>query len=404
MRFQSWLLVALAAALSVAACGPRGAEAPPPDEAPPPSETPDAPPSKPNSGFLTLRPPAKPDQRPPEPPKPLAPRLVILHDGAPLPDAWLKEWKGERALTLQQRALTAADATLPADAGLVVLAPHRLGALLAGRPLLPLAHRLTPSPASPLFLHHPYDPGQQASLPFRWTPYVLYRKRENAEAPFPPHTITWQAEEGILWPEPPAPARAFWLKSQGLSANAPLAEKERAAWTALESSLLPVLQSPSVVWTQFLEGKATRCWLPAAFRFRLSPEQRTNGTMDWIIPAHGTVIHLDLLAIPSDAPQADAALELAEFLTSSAIQERLAPETGWLPVNRPIGKESSPSPLPLPAGDWLDKSEIPYPDQPFPIAQAPSPPEAPDATPEAPAAPPAEAPPAPLQPPEAISQ
>jgi hypothetical protein len=197
---------------------------------------------------------------------------------------------------------------------------------------------------------------------------VLYRRRENSQVAFPPSTLTWQPEEGILWPEPPAPVRAFWLKSQGLSANAHLTEKQRAAWNTLESSLLPKLHSPTVVWTKFVEGEASRCWLLAAFRFRLPPEQRHQSTIDWIIPEHGTVIHLDVLAIPVDAPQPEAALELAEYLTTPAIQERLAPETGWLPVNQPIGKETQINFCPLPTGNWLDKSEIPYPEQPFPVA------------------------------------
>jgi hypothetical protein len=201
---------------------------------------------------------------------------------------------------------------------------------------------------------------------------VLFRRRENSQAAFPPSTLTWQPEEGILWPEPSAPVRAFWLKSQGLSANAHLTEKQRAAWNALESSLLPKLHSPSVVWTKFVEAQASRCWLPAAFRFRLPPEQRHQSTIDWIIPEHGTVIHLDVLAIPVDAPQPEAALELAEYLTTPTIQERLAPETGWLPVNQPIGKETQINFCPLPTGNWLDKSEIPYPERPFPVAAPPS--------------------------------
>jgi len=402
MRLHLRLLLALCSALLLAACGSQDAP-PPPEDAPPASE--DAPaPSKPESGFLTLRPPAKPDQRPAEPPKPLTPRLLILHGGDPLPEEWLKEWKGERNLTIQQRPLSASESTLPADAALILLPPHRLGPLAAQRPLLPL--NVHPPLASPLFLHHPYDPGQRVSLPFRWSPYVLYRRRETAEAAFPPFSISWQPEEGILWPEPPAPVRAFWRKSQGASANLPSEEKDLAAWQAIESALLPALFSPASAWAAFLEGKAARCWLPAAYRCRLPAEKRQDGTLDWIIPAFGTLIHLDLLAIPADSAQATAAAELAAFLTSPELQQRLAPETGWLPVNQPLGKETKPSPCPLPGGDWLDKSEIPYPEQPFPIA-----PESPkEASPQAPDPEPQESEPddkespAPLLPPEAISQ
>jgi hypothetical protein len=203
---------------------------------------------------------------------------------------------------------------------------------------------------------------------------MLYRFRPNAEAAFPALAISWKNDEGILWPDDLPKIRALWLKSQGLSANHP---QSGSGWSIVEAALLPHLRPAETAWNAFLAGEVPRTWLPAAYRFRLEPEKRNDGTIDWVIPGFGTLIHLDVLALSATTDQPGDAASLMAFLTDKAQQDRLGPETGWLPVHRPLGQETQDTPIALPTGDWLDKSELIFTPS-DPLQPAPLPEPAPD--------------------------
>lgn len=341
----------MAMVLWLVACGrpPVSEEVSPPP--PPPAESG-------GTGFLTLRPPAKPEERPAEVVRPALPKLVIIHGGWPLPEEWLKEWKGERGLNVKQRGLMTGEAQIPAEASLVVLPPHRLAGVLGSRQLRVWRNDPGEGLANPLFLHHPYDPEQRVSRPWRWAPMVIHHRAEGGEKNGPEAGLIWNAEEGMLWPDDPLLVKGFWKKSRGYSANHGGGD---AGWARVESDLLPVMLPVATVWERFQNGGASRCWLPSAARGVAVPEAEGGVRGKWTIPAHGTLIHLDLLAVPAGAPLAEEAEDLVRFLTSAAIQDRMGAETGWLPVHRPFARLTADAPVPLPVGDWLDRSEILYP-------------------------------------------
>lgn len=374
MYFPRAALALLPVAILLGGCGPSSPPTSPPgpqDAPPPQTDTPGE--EKPKSGFLSLRPPGPAGERPAEalpPPAPRIPKLVVAIEGERLPESWLEEWKAGRTLAIEQIPAPAAGTAPTPDIDVWIVTPARLGPLLESQTLLELGSELGPPTASPLFTGHPYDPSGRFTRPFRWTPYVLHRRRAAADGAFPGFAITWKPEDAILWPQESPSVRGLWNKTRGLSAND---ADNASSWTPIAAALSGHMKPPADIWKAFTAGDANRCWLPAARRFHLPADEATRALYDVVIPACGTLIHFENLAISAQTPVRTEALDLVRWLTDPARQARIASETGHLPVNRPLGREHEGATPPLPPGDWLDKSEFILPAYQAPAAPTPNP-------------------------------
>lgn len=367
MRLSFGFLLGLAGVVVLAACGrPVDKPAASPEETvvlPEPGEASDAAEQEQpaGSGFLKLRPPSQPEQRLPEP-VPVVPRLVILHDGWPLPESWLKEWKGERLIKIEQRALDEKSKGLAGEASLWVLPPRRVEEVLSGG----CVQRLGAIPGevmiNPLFLHHPFDPDQVLSRPLRWTPWVLYHRNKTEQSVSASSELSWTPGSGVGWPNDEPLVEAMWRKSRGGSANRRVAENE---WMSVREGLRPAMRPARELWVDFAAGKIERCWLPAAFRMGPDGPRPPLEGVGWGIPREGTLIEVEVMVIPSGAPMGREAESLMNFLSGVAQQDRMTQDTGWLPVHRPFEKLTADASPPLPAGDWMDRSEMVYPTRPL---------------------------------------
>jgi len=310
-----------------------------------PSPAPPPPPLDPSFSlappFLRLRPLHVEPPRPREPDKPI---FRIYYDLEGIPQHWIDEWKAGRDLKIEQHSLPLPPAEWPTQADLVIASPDRL----VREHLRPYPSDAPAARANPVFLHHPFDPDQTLTRPWRWTPWVILRSLPAEGSPVAQQT----PEAPPAWPDRPAMLRAWWLKSQQLSANHPVNASLQAKWqTALEAHKT---QPVSELWSKLANGEVSSALLPLSWKLR----QPADGVRaDWTVPATGTVIHFDLLAIGLESDQPELALEWVRFLSDPQRQAQLPETTGYYPVQRPLGREIPGLPGPPPA--WWDRSEFP---------------------------------------------
>lgn len=341
------LVLPLALTLILSACGPgtpkdEPAPVPPAEgESPAQPQSPSPAPKEETSGksFLNLLPPKIHPPREPE-----KPVFHIYYDLEGIPDNWIEEWKAGRDLKVDQRPLPTDPAQWPKDADLVIAPPDRL----VHKHLKPFPAEAPPARANPVFLYHPFDPGQTLTRPWRWTPWVVMKHVPAEGSPAP--TPTPAAAEPA-WPDRPEVARGWWLKTQHLSANHPMNAGLVEKWQAQLARISPAMQSVDALWNQVVEGKIPSALLPLAWKLR-----QTAAAPAWSAPATGTLIHIDMLALGCEADQTDLVLEWVSFLSDPQRQKALTETTGYYPVQRPLGREVPDVAGPPPA--WWDKSEF----------------------------------------------
>lgn len=299
-----------------------------------------------------------PSSLPPRQPWASKPALKIYYDSQPLPLELLATWKPLTPPEIVQIKLTPnASGEFPQDGDLYLATPptiKKLHSLLDWQ----VPSKLVPQELiNPLFTSHPFDKTYAISLPWRWSPYVFYRKKETTEKNLPPLSFSnWSSYPQGIWPQDWA---LLWAMSRHLSkgsANAMVEDSEIKAFQETKNYLTPKTLSEEECWRTFSEGKTSITFARAAWHLKTTAPQ--NSLIEWAIPSQGTLIHLDHFLIPSQSSYLNSVNELVSYLVSSVGQKEMTKLTGFFPVRSRRGQELATSTIPLPKTNWLDNSEF----------------------------------------------
>ncbi|MFH1067885.1 MAG: hypothetical protein V1746_08295 [bacterium] len=295
----------------------------------------------------------------PTPEKP--PVLVFYTEKALLPASWLEEWEKAGGMKVEQRLLTSSEGKpLPLDGDVYSLSPRHFNVLRQGLELASFDEGESKNGANPAFTGYSFDPDSQWTRPWRWTPYFFYF-RNNAAL-----TERWWAHPNALWPDDMDLLIALQVKQLGQSANAPHNEAWDRVWQEIGASVR--LADEGKCWQALQEGQCEISLLPAALRLQ-SPDIKD---ISWRAPSHGAMVQLDVLVIAAKSPHMEQARKWVEFLIAPPQQKRVLPETGYFPTHTKPGEEWKGSPIPLPSGEWFDKSEFLLPSPVAPTPQEPA--------------------------------
>jgi hypothetical protein len=275
-----------------------------------------------------------------KPPAPVT-QLVVLFEFEGIPQSTLNAWVGERNLRVVQRQLELNEEGLPTiEADLYVLSPRLISQFIDKK----VVSAWSPEPdlalINPIFTSHPFDFKNHFALPWRWSPMVLLNHVPDPQA---------QANTTAVPATPAAPSfpddPAMISMIQGNKA------------TPDGPPLIPDPDAYRAVWEDFSGNPASTVWIPAACPLRNTSDY-AKPEWKWSLPKSGTVIIFDHLLVGADSELKAEASDLMNTLLSADEQSYLLSTSGYFPVISALGKETTISPIPLPKGDWLNRSQF----------------------------------------------
>jgi len=297
---------------------------------------------------------------PPRTPWPNKPTLTIYYDHEPLPQECLTTWPSLANYELVQKKLEPdLSGVLPSDGDLYIVSAPAIKKLRNLIEWQVASHIIPLEQLNPLFTSHSFDPENKVSLPWRWSPYVFYRKKETAETNLPVFFFQgWSTEPFTLWPQEWA---LLWGMKRHMtkgSANTPVNDSEIKAFQETKTSLYNLVKPQRECWKAINEptGMVRQTFALAAWK--LNPKAGDNPLIEWSIPSQGTLIQFEHLMIPAKTPYLSSINELVGLLLSEGGQKELMQQTGYFPVRTRVGLEMAGATVPLPKGTWLDNSEF----------------------------------------------
>lgn len=273
--------------------------------------------------------------------------LTVYYEKDPLPVELFAQWAARQHVAVTQRPLTFTAGAWPADGDLYVVSPRWLASLRQQIPLRAPADGQLARAVNPAFTSQPFDADNQFTVPWRWTPYVVYERHTYVITGLPP--CLWIGDMEL-------PQALSGLRNK-VSAN------QHADGDINPGTVDPkTLASEVECWRAFLANEIKLAILPAAYLEQHHADPRLtdvrlrlpNGEM------RGTIIHLDLFATPADGDPERQRLadDLARHLLEEAQQQRLVTASGYFPVVTKLGHEFDFAPVPLPREHWFNRSEF----------------------------------------------
>lgn len=316
MSFRIQITTLLISSMAFFSCSPKNEES-----APNPSVNPQ---------VVTLTP--RTAETEPEP----IPQLVVLFEFEGIPQSALNAWIGERNLKIIQQQLELNEQGLPVTEGdLYILSPRLITQFIEKDYVAPWNPEPDLADINPIFTSHSFDFNNAYAIPWRWTPMVLLQHR-----PDPAATEAAHSPESPSYPDDPVMIASLQSTPPQISAPAPS---------------LPNPDAYRASWETFIDTPNASVWIPAACPLR-NTSDFVNPEWTWSLPQSKTTIVFDHLLVGARSELKPEASELLEYLLSSAEQNYLITTTGYFPVICPLGKETAASPIPLPKGNWLNKS------------------------------------------------
>jgi hypothetical protein len=332
----------------------------------------------------------------------------IYYEKDPIPAELIQFWAAQTHFTVIQQPLKlGTNNQWPTDGDLYLVSPRWLASLESQVPLIPVADKNVLREINPAFASHPFDPNNQYTVPWRWTPYVFYL-RHDKDLPWDKNREVfyfreWVNDPRCLWPNDWDLLLAMETHYQNKSANRPL-DNYAELIVELEKKYNTVTAPEADCWQALLDGKIHFTFLPASLKIFGAADEKLKdieiqvpGLGNNAQSAFGTIIYMDQLVISDKSLLKDQARGLIAFLLNPAQQSRLIQNCGYFPVVSKIGHEYDIAPVPLPRLHWFSRSEFLINRPP----QLPAPPVVPTALPVSPA--PAVSPTTPSTPTPAVS-
>lgn len=349
-----------------------------PAPAPTPAPSAEKPPEK-TDGGISLWDRLRPSVETPAPAVPKEEPLRVYYQKDPLPEPWCAAWTAASHVPVAQ-AKFPSGASLPRDGDIYLFTPDFYPQILSGPGAMELEQGWARSGVDPVFTGHPFDVDNTRTRPWRWTPYLLYGLSART-APWKDRRVTdlW-TDPKALWPDQIALLTGLALKDEKMSANTKNEARWNGLYRALRSKLHDKLAAEAECWRRLQAGEIELTLLPATYRLTLPAD--APATLDWALPAGGTLIYFEQIALGEHSRKKEAALSFADYLLQAAQQKRLLAETGYFSVKTKPGSEGQQAVLNLKQKEWFDQSEFLMESPPPPVEEPAAAP-GPNATPAA---------------------
>jgi hypothetical protein len=301
--------------------------------------------------------------RPPDKLLPVKPwsqpqRLKIYFEREPLAQDLLDRGGFLGSLEVEQvKWLRGENGPVPLDGDLYIISPLSVGRLRSTQTWKNPKELVDFSRIKPLFTGHSFDPRNEVSLPWRWSPYVFYYKKNSVEEKSRVFTFSgWQTEPQMRWPSDWALLWAFHRHYQKGSANRLVKETEAKDFEEFKKRLQEHVLAEAECWQALLEGKIQQTLALAAWKMRKDFVE--DPLLDWSIPAQGTLIQFDHIMIPAQSPHLEVVSKLVASLLEAEGQMKMSQQSGYLPVLLQTKAQMAEMKSKLPSGPWLDQSEF----------------------------------------------
>lgn len=326
----------------------------PPESPPAPAPSEEQTPEK-SDGGLSLWDRLRPSAETAPPSVPKEEPLRVYYQKDPVPEPWCAAWTAAGHGPVVQ-ARFPAGASLPRDGDVYLFTPDLFAQILSGPGALKLEEGWARAGLDPVFTGHPFDVDNTYTRPWRWTPYLLYGLSSRTAPWKDRHMADLWADPKALWPDQLALLTGLALKDEKLSAN----PRNDARWISLhrelQGRLHDKLAAEAECWRKLQAGEIELTLLPASCRLSLPAD--AAAALDWTVPAGGTLIYFEQIAVGEHTKKKEAALSFAEYLLQAAQQKRLLAETGYFSVRTKPGGESQQAVLNLKQKEWFDQSEF----------------------------------------------
>jgi|GEM_PF-4348007 len=277
--------------------------------------------------------------------------LVLYVENQLLPTEWLDSWEKKTGTHVEQKNFNPdfPDA-IPLDGDVYSISTKWF---------IPLQNRIELSIISddsvlakidPIFQGHAFDIDNTWSRPWRWTPYLIFKRI--------PDLKKASAHLVSLYPSDLDLLSAMKLKELGGTISSP----DDPRWSEAKNQAKSLLPSKSTdeqaCWQALKDGTANTSYLPASLRL-CEPREDPAG-LTWNVPAKGTIIRMELLTVSRKSSHQKECIDFINFLSSAEIQKQLVDKTGYFSVMGPDIPSAKSSPIPLPDSPqflWLSHSE-----------------------------------------------
>ncbi|HPD15973.1 MAG TPA: spermidine/putrescine ABC transporter substrate-binding protein [Planctomycetota bacterium] len=250
----------------------------------------------------------------------------------------------------------------------VVVSDHAIPVLTKLGLLQPLEAAKLPNAknVSPQFANPPYDPGSKYSLPYQWgTMGLLYRKDKVPQAA----ELSWSlllepAKQPGLFVliDSMRDMMAVALKMHGASVNSRKPDEVRAAsdliLAAKRSTRCLGFEGGVGGKNKVADGTATLAVVYSGDALKACQE---NDQLAYGVPREGSIIWVDAMTIPVNAPNPDAAHQFINFILDAKVGARLSeftcyatPNAASLPL---LKQEDRENPAIYPPEETLKKLE-----------------------------------------------
>ena len=242
---------------------------------------------------------------------------------------------------------------------LVVPTTYAVSALIATGLIAPLSPRYLEhlGNIAPVFRGLAHDPDNRYTVPWQWgITGIAWRKDLVARAPAGWGVFLDAALAGkMTMLDDPRDVLGAFLRLRGQSINstdpAALAQAGRDAATA-KRHLKAYLSAP--VKGQLVAGDV---WLAQLWDGDAAQARREQPALEWMLPAEGSTLWIDSLAIPASAPHPRAAHAFIEYTLRPEIAARISGVTGYGSPNQ-AAIPLLPNPVRYPDAGEMSRLEI----------------------------------------------
>ncbi|HET6267220.1 MAG TPA: spermidine/putrescine ABC transporter substrate-binding protein [Acidobacteriota bacterium] len=214
---------------------------------------------------------------------------------------------------------------------------------------------------SPSFQDSAYDRGNQYSIPFLWGIDGIGYNKTKVTGPLDSWSVLWdpQYKNRISMLDNAGDCFLAALKWRGHSINSSVpAELQEARDLLLAQKPLVRTYNSSNFDELLLSGDV---WIAYGYSGQLAKATEQNPDLVYIVPREGSLVWMDTLAIPANAPHKDAAYAFLNFCLDPKIAAEITNNTGYANANeasKPFVKPAILSnPARYPSDDTLKRCE-----------------------------------------------
>ncbi|MDD4797403.1 MAG: spermidine/putrescine ABC transporter substrate-binding protein [Eubacteriales bacterium] len=215
------------------------------------------------------------------------------------------------------------------------------------------------------YLNHPYDPGNQYSLPYMWGTVGIVYNKQLVDEDVSSWNILWDAKyaKQILMYDSSRDSIAVAMLKNGFSANSRDAGELAIAQQALiEQKPLVLSYTLDDTVDKMLAGEAALCVVYSGQAMMIMGDEQKGEQFGYVIPQEGSNLWFDGMCIPKGAKNKDAALQFINFMCREDIAlrnvEEICYSTPHAGAYAQLDDETRNNPAAYPDDETLARCEV----------------------------------------------